>query len=203
MTASAKQRRIARACLRALAGLYLVGLWLDAVGCSLPARVLPHAIDYFMEVAALFPEAAGGAIDYRAEGWVCSDGRWQEIDTRPYFPLDPDSKENRFQRALNFYRDDVVIHRALDDYLVGRHDAGSHDDGIPRDRRIGGVRLVRVKIPIPPPGTPLQPFTRRPLAELPKADKETLYRTPRARIDERCGPPAPPPEGASTAPEPE
>jgi hypothetical protein len=187
MTASQTKRRVARACLRTVAGLYLVGLWLDAAGCGVPERVLPHAVDYFMEVAALFPEAAGGAIDYRAQGWVCADGAWQELDTRPYFPLDPDSKENRFQRALNFYREDLVVHRAIDDYLVQRHDAGGHDDGIPRGKPIGGVKLVRVRIPIPAAGTPIQPFTRRPLDELPVAEQEVLYTTPRTRVDERCG----------------
>lgn len=176
-----------RACLRTLATVYLVGLWLDAVGCSVPSRILPHAVDYFMEVAALFPEASGGAIDYRAEGWVCADTRWQEMDTRPYFPLDPDDKENRFQRALNFYRDDVEVHRALDAYLVERHNAARADDGIPRDRLIGGVRLVRVRIPVPAPGGPVARFTRRPLEEIPQREKETLYRTPKARIAERCG----------------
>jgi hypothetical protein len=187
MVTSEKMRRIARVALRTVAVLYLCGLWLDAVGCSAPSRVLPNAVDYFMQVAALFPEVAGGAIDYRAEGWVCADARWQELDTRPYFPLDPDSKENRFQRALNFYREDTVVHRALDDYLVARHDAAVADDGIPRDKPIGGVRFIRVRIPIPPPGAPEKPFARSALDAVPRADKELLYRTPHARIVERCG----------------
>jgi hypothetical protein len=191
MTPQEKKRRFVRVGLRTIAALYLVGLWLDAIGCTTPSRLLPHALDYFMEVAALFPEASSGAIDYRAEGWVCADARWQELDTRPYFPLDPDDKENRFQRALNFYRDDPAVERALDAYLVERHDAGHDDDGIPRGRAIGGVRFVRVRIPIPPAGSPLERFTRRPLADLPTSEKETLYRTPKARIAERCGPPAP------------
>jgi hypothetical protein len=197
MTPTENYRRLAHASLRAVAALYLVGLWLDAVGCSVPARVLPHALDYFMEVAALFPEAAGGAIDYRAEGWTCTDARWEEIDTRPYFPLDPEDKENRFQRALNFYRDDAQVHRALETYLVDRHNAGPADDGIPRDQHIGGVRLVRVRVPIPAPGATLERFTRRPLADIPKSEKETLYRTPKARIEERCGTP----EGPTPGPE--
>ena len=200
MTAPQTKRRVARAGLRVVAGLYLVGLWLDAVGCDTPGRILPHALDYFMEVAALFPEAASGAIDYRAEGWVCDDARWQELDTRAYFPLDPDSKENRFQRALNFYRDDTRVERALDDYLVQRHDESWLEDGIPRDRRIGGVRFVRVKLPIPQPGAPLEPFTRRPLPEVPQTEKEVLYRTPRSKLDARCGTHAAPASAPSAGP---
>lgn len=193
MTLREPQRRFLRVALRTLAALYLVGLWLDAVGCSIPGRVLPHALDYFMEVAALFPEAAGGAIDYRAEGWVCADARWQELDTRPYFPLDPDDKENRFQRALNFYRDNPAVERALDAYLVERHNAGKSDDGIPRGTPIGGLRFTRVRIPIPPAGSHPPPFTRRPLADLPTSVKETLYRTSKARLADRCGSTAPTP----------
>ncbi len=188
MTLRESQRRFLRMGLRIVAALYLVGMWLDAIGCTAPSRVVPHALDYFMEVAALFPEAASGAIDYRAEGWLCEDARWQELDTRPYFPLDPDDKENRFQRALNFYRDDPAVERALDAYLVERHNAGRADDGLARGAPIGGLRFVRVRIPIPPPGTPLEPFSRRPLTDLPASEKETLYRTPKARIAERCGP---------------
>jgi hypothetical protein len=188
MTPGGNKRRFLRGSLRTVAALYLVGLWLDAVGCSTPSRLLPHALDYFMEVAALFPEAASGAIDYRAEGWVCADARWQELDTRPYFPLDPDDKENRFQRALNFYRDDPAVERALDAYLVERHNAGRADDGVPRGIPIGGLRFVRVKIPIPPAGSRLERFTRRPLANLPANEKEILYRTSKTRIAERCGP---------------
>ena len=180
-------RRLLRACIRTLAAMYLVGLWLDAAGCSIPSRVMPHAIDYFMEVAALFPEASGGAIDYRAEGWVCAEARWRELDTRPYFPLDPDDKENRFQRALSFYRDDLQVERALDAYLVQGHNAGRADDGIPRDQSIGGVRFVRVRIPPPPPGGPVARFTRRPLSELSRAEKEFVYGTPKARVGEQCG----------------
>jgi len=170
MTPRENKRRFVRMGLRTLAALYLVGLWLDAVGCSTPSRLLPHALDYFMEVAALFPEAASGAIDYRAEGWVCADARWQELDTRPYFPLDP------------------TVERALDAYLVERHNAGRNDDGIQRGHAIGGARFVRVKIPTPPAGSRLERFTRRPLTDLPANEKETLYRTPKARIAERCGP---------------
>jgi hypothetical protein len=186
-------QRWGRVALRTVAAAYLVGLWLDAAGCSVPARVLPRAVDFFMQIAALFPEAATGAIDYRAEGWVCQDARWEEIDTRAYFPLDPDDKENRFQRAMSFYRDDTRVKQALEAYLVARHNAGAKDDGIVRDHLIGGVRLLRVKVPIPPLGVrPRERYTRRPLDGYPRSEREVLYRTAKERIDERCGGPATP-----------
>ncbi|HEX3344880.1 MAG TPA: hypothetical protein VHS09_09925, partial [Polyangiaceae bacterium] len=84
-----------------------------------------------------------------------------------------------------------------DAYLVERHDAGRADDGLPRGAPIGGLRFVRVRIPIPAPGSHLERFTRRPLDELPASEKETLYRTPKPRIAQRCGPREP------TTPEPE
>jgi hypothetical protein len=176
-----------RYALRLLAGAYLVGLWLDGIGCEVP-RILPRPAEYFLQVAALFPDAATAASEYRAEGWICGEQRWQELDPRPYFPLDPDDKENRFQRAMQFFRDEPVVTRALDDYLVERHDAGLHDDGIPRDRPIGGVRLLVVRVPIPKPGTPIERFERRPLAEIAKDERKILYRTPRTRLEQRCGP---------------
>ena len=176
-----------RLALRSVAAIYLVGLWLDGVGCDWPARALPRPVEYFMQVAALFPDAATAASQYRAEGWVCADADWAEIDVRPYFPLDPDDKENRFQRALHFYVDDPAVTRALDAYLVQRHDTRPLDDGIPADRPIGGVRLLSVREPIPPPGSEVHRYQRRPLADYPRAERHLVYRTPKAIVDERCG----------------
>ena len=69
-----------------------------------PRRSTPRPWLYFSQVAALFVNAAPKVIDYRAEGWSCTEHRWIEIDVRPYFRIDADNKENRFQRALQFYR---------------------------------------------------------------------------------------------------
>jgi hypothetical protein len=185
----------ARVALRGVAALYLVGLFLDGVGCDVPPRVLPPAADYFLQVAALFPDAATAATDYRAEGWVCAEKRWREIRTAAYFPLDPDDKENRFQRAFHFYRDEPSVLHALDTYLVESHDARWGDDGIPRDEAIGGVRFVVVRTPIPAPGAPLTRFSRRPLMEVPDAEKHVVYRTPKSDLARRC--PGEPPPGAA------
>jgi hypothetical protein len=180
-------RSAGRVALRIAAAIYLVGLWLDGVGCDLPSRALPRPVEYFMQVAALFPDAATSASQYRAEAWVCAEARWTEIDVRPYFPLDPDDKENRFQRALHFYDDEPVVLRALEQYLVQRHDTRPLADGIPADHAIGGIRLLSVREPIPPPGAVLYRFERRPLTEYPVAERHVLYRTSKAKIDARCG----------------
>lgn len=182
---------VRRVVLRAIAGIYLVGLWLEAAGCPLPARTLPPSLFYFTEIAALFPYASTGAVDYRAEGWVCSEGNWEEMDVRPYFPLDPDDKENRFQRAVNIYLDTPSVMEGIDAYLVRRHDAGDEADGIERGARIGGVRIVRLRMPIPHLGEPPTHYTRHPLWEAPAIDKQVVYTTPRATMMERCGGAAP------------
>lgn len=180
-------RAAPRLALRAVSVIYLAGLWLDGVGCDWPARAMPRPVEYFMQVAALFPDAATSASQYRAEGWVCDGARWTELDVRPYFPLDPDDKENRFQRALHFYRDEPAMLGALDAYLVQRHDTRPLDDAIPADRAIGGVRLVSVREPIPRPGSEIRRYERRPLADYPVAERHVVYRTPKATIDQRCG----------------
>lgn len=173
----------------ALAGAYLGGVWLDAVGSTLPSDVLPRAANYFLQVAALFPRAAVMSIDYRAEGWVCADHSWEEFDTRPYFPIDADNKENRFQRVMHFFRSDRPTMHALEGYLVERHNAGRQDDGLAHGRTIAGVRLVSLRIPLPAPGDPLQRMQRRPLSEYPPAQKQSFYHTPESKLAERCGSP--------------
>jgi len=173
--------------LRWLAGAYLAGVWLDGVGSTLPASLLPATANYFLQVAALFPSAAVASIDYRAEGWVCVDRKWEELDTRPYFPIEPDDKENRFQRVMHFFRQDRRTMHALDAYLVERHRGGGHDDGIAADRSIGGVRLSSLRIPIPSPGDSMLRPRRRSLSDYPEDEKHVFYHTPRSKIAERCG----------------
>ena len=176
-----------RGSLGILGAAYFVGVWLDGAGSGIPARVLPRTANYFVQVAALFPRAATASIDYRAEGFVCSDRTWTELDTRPYFPIDPDDKENRFNRVMHFFRDNRPTMTALDSYLVGRHDLAANDDGIPRDRPIGGVRLSSLRIPIPSPGDRLERTSRRPLSDYPAAERQVFYHTPKSRLSARCG----------------
>jgi hypothetical protein len=172
-----------------LAAAYLSGVWLDGVGSTLPSSILPRSANYFLQVSALFPYAAVASIDYRAEGWVCADGangKWEELDTRPYFPLDADNKENRFQRVMHFYRDNRPTMHALEAYLMNAHDAGLHDDGIPRNVPIAGVRFSSLRIPLPQPGEPLTRSERKPLSEYPESERQLFYHTRRSKLDARC-----------------
>ena len=172
----------------AIVGLvYLVGVWLEVAGSTLPGKVLPRTPLYFLQIAALFPHAATASIDYRAEGWVCREHKWREITTRPYFPLDPDDKENRFQRVMHFFRDNRPTMHALDEYLVSHHNAGGHDDGIPADDKIGGIRVLSLRLPLPNPGDALERVHRKPLAEYPDSVRKNWYHSTRALRAERCG----------------
>ena len=128
-------------------------------------------------------------IDYRAEGWLCGERRWTELDTRAYFPLDPDDKENRFQRVMHFLRDNRPTMRALDDYIVKGHAGGGlpRPDGIPEDAQLGGIRVLSLRLPLPRPGEPLARMERRPLAEYPESVRKNFYYTPQSKRAERCG----------------
>jgi hypothetical protein len=175
------------AILVAVAGLYLAGVWLEAVGSNIPSALLPRTPLYFLQVAALFPHAAVNVIDYRAEVWLCKEHRWQELDTRPYFPLDPNDKENRFQRVMHFFRDNRPTMHALDDYLVHGHAEGGRNDGIPDDAQLGGIRVLSLRLPLPSPGAPLEREERKPLADYPKDVRKNFYYTTKSRRAERCG----------------
>jgi hypothetical protein len=170
----------------AVAGLYLATVWLDGVGSTWPAKITPRPWLYFSQVAALFVNAAPKVIDYRAEGWSCSEHRWVEIDVRPYFRIDADNKENRFQRALQFYRKNRNVMRALEDFVVKRHNAASGT------APIGGVRFSSLRLPYPAPGGHVAPFEQKPLASYSADQKKDWFWTPTSRRTQRCGAPQPP-----------
>ncbi len=163
-----------------VAGMYLVTVWFDGVGSNVPAKVTPGPWLYFAQVAALFVNAAPKVIDYRAEGWSCTERKWLEIDVRPYFRIDADNKENRFQRALQFYRRNRNVLRALEDFVVKRNAAA----GAPP---IGGVRFSSLRISYPAPGEHVAPYERRPLASYSIDQRHDWYWTPKSRRAERCG----------------
>jgi hypothetical protein len=164
----------------AVAGLYLVTVWLDGIGSTLPAKLTPRPWLYFSQVAALFVNAAPKVIDYRAEGWSCSERRWTEVDVRPYFRIDADNKENRFQRALQFYRKNRNVMRALEDFIVARQNASG-------STRIGGVRFSSLRLSYPAPGEHVAPFEQRPVASYSGEQKHDWYWTPKSRRIQRCG----------------
>jgi hypothetical protein len=188
-------KRLGRAVWPVLAALYFVCIWIDGAGSSIPFKVLPGTVAYFVGIAGLFPRAATATTEYRVEAWVCKDKRWEELDYRVYFPLHADDKESRFHRILYFYRKDTDTMESLDDWLVDAHNDGKHADGVTQGETIGGVRFVSLRIPIPPPGTPITRFRHRSLTDYPKGYRHTVYRTEQSFIDERCG--------EAAAPEPE
>ncbi len=183
--------------LRICAVVYFASLWFETVVIRVPLslmpgttefriRILPRSLAYFTQVAALFPRAATFAIDYRAEGYVCRASEWSELDTRPYFPLDPDDKENRFQRVMYFFHNHRSTLKALEAYLVDRHNEGRNDDAIPSEDKIGGVRLMSIRAPLPEIGAPLVRVHRLPLSEIPEAERKRFYQTTSRVITERC-----------------
>lgn len=161
--------------LRVLAALFLVGIWLDGAGTGIDAAVLPRPLAFFMQVSALFPLAAHATIDYRAEAYVCSKDEWRELDTRPDLPLDPDDKENRFNRVMRFERHNAKTMQALDAFLVDSHNQRGAADGVSPDDRIGGVLLLSLRIPIPPVGGKLEKWMRHPLVDYPKSERHDFY----------------------------
>jgi hypothetical protein len=171
-----------RYALVAIAGLYLADVWLDGVGSNIPTKILPRSLLYFGQIAALFPHAGEKQIDYRAEGWLCAEHKWVEIDPRPWFPIDHDNKENRFYRAVQFYRENRKVMRALDEYVTTHHNANA--DG---NKRIGGVRILSLRIPLPAPGTKIDPYKREELAKYPEDQRHNWYWTPGSMRRERCG----------------
>ncbi|MGH7281068.1 MAG: hypothetical protein ACRELY_06060 [Polyangiaceae bacterium] len=156
------------------------------MGSTLPAILLPRTALYFLQISALFPHAAVVSIDYRAQGWLCRERKWQEIDTRPYFPVDSETKENRFQRVMHFLRDDRPTMHALDDYLVEHHNEGRTDDGIPRDTEIGGIRVLSLRLPLPAPGDHLVRNRHDPLDAYPESVRKYFYHSTRSRRAARC-----------------
>jgi hypothetical protein len=177
--------------LTAIAALYLGCVWLDAMGSNLHTRLLPNTLTYFTQVAGLFPNAAVATIEYRVEGWDCAGNRWREIDPRPDFPMDADSKENRFYRALHFFRQSRPVMHALDEFLVDRHNARAREA---REKvgLIGGIRTQSIRVPLPQPGQKIEPYARLPADSYPEDQRRYWYWTPRSRREERCGGPSSP-----------
>jgi hypothetical protein len=182
----ARAKRPLRAALRLIAGAYLIGIFVYGVGCTAQYRFMPGDLSNLLEVAALFPRASHQATEYRIEGWACTDAVWDEVDYRAYFELHAEDKENIFQRAMGMYRGDAATMGDLEDYVIDRHNARTVADGTASGHTIGGVRFVRVGIPIPKPGATLEPFRHKSLAAYPARYRHVVYATPRTDIDERC-----------------
>jgi hypothetical protein len=171
----------AKVALVVLAGAWLACVWLEAVGVTSVPNLLPPPLRYFTQVAKLFPRAADMVIEWRAEGYRCATGKFEEVDTRPHFPIRADDKENRFDRAMFFYHKEPKVLEALDAFIVRRESA------LGPEHRIGGVLLLSLRIPIPEPGTPEEAYQRRPLDEIPRSiERKYWYTTPQALREARC-----------------
>lgn len=170
----------ARVALVAVATSYLMTVWFDGIGARWPSQYLPRPWLYFGQIAALFKHAGLKAIDYRAEGWICAERRWVEIDVQPFFQIDRDNKENRFHRALQFYRRERVVMRALDEYVTTRHNA---IEGRPT---IGGVRFLSLRTPYPAPGETITRYERRSLDTYSADERHDWYWSPKSHRRARC-----------------
>ncbi len=141
--------------------VFLLSIWLDAAGSTLPSFFLPAPFRFFTQVAELFPKAAVDVIEWRARGWRCDTGQFDELDVRPLFPIRRDDKENQFSRAMHFYHSDPSVLEALDQYVTDAHNRLNPDE------RVGGVMLLSLRIPIPPMGEPGPRERWQPLSDYP------------------------------------
>jgi hypothetical protein len=161
-----------------VAGAFYIGsVFLEGSGASLD-RTLPRPILFFCQIAKLFPNAATYSIEYRAQGYGCN-GRVAELDVRPFFPIHADDKENRFDRALFFYRQDRTVMQALEAYVMREHNRDDPD-------KIGGVSFMSLRIPIPPPGAHFDRYERKPLADYPADYRKVWYTTPHDTVLRHC-----------------
>ena len=170
--------------LRIIALLYLACMWLEAAGFHAQTRKLPGPLLYFVQTATLFPNAAKASIDYRAEGWLCDAQKWVELDTRPYFPMHANDKENRFQRVLHFYRENRPTMQSLESYVLAHASVPATLTGGPDT--LGGVRFLSLRLPIPQPGQSVAHVVREPLDAFPESLRHNWYWTPQSRRQRNC-----------------
>lgn len=176
-----------RRCLIALAVVYF-GALLHRPPAAI-GRWLRPAV-FFTESTALFPHSNEVVLEYRLEVWGCGQG-WRPIDPRPYFPIEPEDKESRFQRLGYFYFNsrrapdarERAVAKALDAYISRRHAAGA-DDGAPGP--IGGIRVMKATRAFPLPGDPVARYHYDPFATLPGDQIKEKYATPANERERRC-----------------
>jgi hypothetical protein len=164
-----------------LAVVYLLAVWLDASGFAFVTQVLPLPVRFFVQVAELFPHAAQDAVEWRAKGWRCSTGRYEEIDVRPFFPIRRDDKESRFYRAMFFHHRQRRVLESLERFVIQEQNRAHPDD------RIGGTMFLSLLVPIPPPGTKEEQHQWLPLDSYPATmARHYWYVTPPETCRRRC-----------------
>lgn len=175
-----------RIALAVVAGFYFVTLkW------HLPDTGVLRPVSFFTEATKLFADADTVAIEYRLDAWSCDAHAWVPLDPRPYFPIEADDKESRFQRLGYFYGDRAggetrrTVMNALDEFVIAHHDGA--DDGV--DGKIGGIRFYRVSRPLPQVGDEVPRYAFRPLSPPPpEAKLSELFHTRASIRKQRCGP---------------
>jgi hypothetical protein len=159
-----------------------------------PQSGVLRPIAFFTESTCLFPSSNTYRIEYRLEGWSCSDAAWEPLDPSPYFPIEADDKESRFQRVAYFYHrarenptkqiaanNHAVLH-ALEDYVLSRHPGV--DDAVAG--ALGGIRLFVADWPLPLPGEPVPRYVYQPLSPVPANVRKDLYWTRPSEVKSRC-----------------
>lgn len=185
-----------RAVLVLLSLAYFFFMVLGQFRSGLAYRMLPGPILFFTQIAGLFTSAKKDDVDFRAEGWSCEKGRFQEIDIRPFFPIQFENKENRFQRTLYFYRHHQKVIESLDQYLTQNYNRTYALLGKPEQlgelekpgkmERIGGIRFVAARTPIPNPEAKILRYHRRSLSEYPLDQIKPLYESSPLEIWGNC-----------------
>jgi hypothetical protein len=177
-----------------IALVVVAGLYFFALMKHPSQKYQPFA--YFTECTKLFPEADNVALEFHVDAWSCDQHAWVPIDPRPYFPIEADDKESRFQRLGYFYADRgtkeerrTVLY-ALDEWFVGRH--ASVDDGLAGP--IGGIRVIKVRRQLPSVGDPVERYVYRPLAVPPPDQAQELFHSPGKSRKDRCKAPVEPAE---------
>jgi hypothetical protein len=164
-----------------LGAVYLLSMWVDAIGTGIPERLFPLPLRFFVQEAALFPRAAPNAIEWRVQAFFCGPRRFSELDVRPFFPIRADDKESRFARAMFFHHNQYRVMEALDAYISAEQNR-AHPDA-----PIGGVMLLSLRLPIPPPGSDEPRYRRLPLTDYPRAvERHYWYVTPTEDRTRRC-----------------
>lgn len=155
---------------------------------------------FFTEATSLFPVSVSSVLEFRIEAWSCGGGgEWKPLDPRPYFRIQADDKESRFQRLGYFYfnsktadsRREREAGEGLDRFISNRRaeaaaesgDAGV-DDGVTGP--IGGIRVVKIVRPLPTPGDPVERYHFDPFAPIPAGQRRDRYATPERERKRRC-----------------
>jgi hypothetical protein len=175
-----------RTALTLLAGLYLLGVFANVAVSQIWNTWVPLLPRYFTQIACLFPNAATHAIEYRLEVWDCERREFSELDFRPLFPLHADDKENRFQRTAHFYKQNRQVMRALERYVVEQQRVREPS------RKLGGIRLLSLRLPLPAPGEPVARWQSEPLSSYPEERRRLWYYTPNSRRRVFCSGETPP-----------